>query len=164
MKLGSIEWRTVALPAIVLTVAAGALLWFNYVRKPAVEQYLHQANLRLLRTMGAQLNSRINGIEGNIDLALNAASAGRGLGQKQLSTFVRMYAADLMIDCFTRKTNANEKPCEGVGRLLEVAAKPPVARWQRRSAGAPLPRIPHRRFLSGRAPRSSDAVCQQLTR
>ena len=144
MKLASFEWRTAALPAVVLTVAASAFLWFNYVRRPAVEQYLHQANLRLLRTMGAQLESRIDGIEGNIDLALQAVrqtkAGGGSFDQKRFASFVRMYAADLVINCLAPATDTSEQSsCSGAAEtVLKEAGKPPVARWQRGSGRARL--------------------------
>jgi len=53
VKLGGIEWRALALPATVVTAAVGVILWFNLIRVPSVENYLHQAHLRVLRTVGA---------------------------------------------------------------------------------------------------------------
>ena len=56
MKLGGIEWRALALPATVVAAAVGIILWFNLIRVPAVEAYLHQAHLRVLRTVARRSN------------------------------------------------------------------------------------------------------------
>lgn len=138
MKLGSFEWRTVALPAAVLAAVVAALLWFSRVQVPRVEQYLHQANLRLLRTMGAQLESRVDGLAGNIDLALKTAVGdARGtvptLTQERFASFVQMYSAELAVGCLTPESDQQRPRCQpGVDEALWAAAdEPPVAQWQR---------------------------------
>lgn len=137
MKLGAVEWRPLALPATVVAAAVGVILWFNLVRVPAVEVYLHQAHLRVLRTVGAQIRTRIDGIQGNIDLALKTGQESKS-GEDPygklvdddnkfpFATFVRNYSPDLQIRCFT----ADQGPAcssEADLKLLKAANNPSVA-------------------------------------
>jgi len=126
VKLGGIEWRALALPATVVTGAVGILLWFNLVRVPEVEEYLHQAHLRVLRTVGAQIKSRIDGIQGNIDLALRSA----GSDEQSFRRFVQSYSADIQIRCFAVVDQGSACSSDVEQRLLGAASDPPVAQMQ----------------------------------
>src|SRR6185295_11086076 len=81
----------------VALVAMVALVWFNAVRIPAQEQYLNERNLRLLRTISAQIKSKVDNFDQAIDNALDSLDTSSTTTPGSFGEYVRLFAPEVEI-------------------------------------------------------------------
>ena len=66
VKFPTIQWRAVLLPASVAIGSILVLAWYNFVWIPAQQRYLNERNLRVLRTISAQIKAKVDPIIGKL--------------------------------------------------------------------------------------------------
>jgi hypothetical protein len=124
-----IRWRSVLLPGGVALAALACLAFYNFVRIPAQQQYLNERNLRLLRTSGAQIKSKIDNFDLAIDHAIdsfpNEAAADR------LGDYVKLFAPELEIQQFSRARPIKPDAPEVEKSAVKSAGDPPRITIQR---------------------------------
>jgi hypothetical protein len=91
--------RGVLLPLSVAVVAIAALVWYDLVWIPAQQQYFDERNLRLLRTMSAQIKASVDNFDQAIDHAIESGWSGvEEPGQSvEFREYVKAYAPNLEI-------------------------------------------------------------------
>src|SRR5262249_11411215 len=94
--------RGVLLPFGVATAAIAALAWYDLVWIPAQQQYIDQRNLRLVRTMGAQIKAKVDNFDQAIDHAIesygvNPATLVDSERFRRFREYVSVFAPDLEI-------------------------------------------------------------------
>jgi hypothetical protein len=131
VNIGAIPWRAMVLPSCVALAAILALAWFNLVRIPAQEQYLNERNLRLLRTMSAQITSKVDNFDGAIDNALDSLQAGDPTTRESFGAFVKIFAPEIEVLHFTRKGDRPSDDSTVENLVFDRANDPPCIRVQR---------------------------------
>src|SRR5262249_16988320 len=88
------------LPAGVALSAVLALVWFNFVQIPKIGRYLNERNFRELRTIGAQIKSKVDNLDQAID---NAIDSFDDSNDKDLfPNYVRLFAPEIDVLQFLR--------------------------------------------------------------
>jgi len=87
----------VLIPVAVALISIGALAWYGVYWIPAKQRYLDERNVRLLRTIGAQIKVKVNNFDQAIDNAIESFDPGsRGISRK-FPAYVKLFAPDLEI-------------------------------------------------------------------
>ncbi len=102
MWLQRAQFRGVLLP---LSVAAGSMLalaWYGFVWIPAQQSYFNARNLRLLRTMAADIKAKVDNFDLAVDHAFESFKSFEvdpqsPTWQAQFDTYVRDFAPDLEV-------------------------------------------------------------------
>ena len=91
--------RAVLLPLGVATFLIAALSWYGLVWIPSQQRYLNERNIRLLRTMAAQIRSNVNNFDVAVDHALESFpfDDADSTSIKQLDQYVKLFAPELEI-------------------------------------------------------------------
>src|ERR1700682_871035 len=95
-------WRGVLLP---LTVAAAGILGlalYDLISIPAQQQYFNERNLRLLRTMSAQIKAKVDNFDQSIDHAIESQKVAdlahaRPVEYREFQEYVKAFAPDLEV-------------------------------------------------------------------
>jgi len=91
------QLRAVLIPAGVALISIGMLAWYGMYWIPAKQRYLDERNIRLLRTIGAQIKVKVNNFDQAIDNAIESFDPrARGLS-KDFQAYVRLFTPDLEI-------------------------------------------------------------------
>src|SRR6516165_7939643 len=133
MRLGAL-----LVPIGVALFPIGVLLWYGVVHIPAQEAYLNARNLRLLTTLSAAIQAKVESFDGALDHTVESfdprdPKTTDDVRRQALSTGIQLFAPDLHIlkvDSSPRKTNAvanrnGPEPSDIESQLLDEAADPP---------------------------------------
>ena len=74
MTIRGIQLRAVLIPVGVAVFSIAALAWYGFVYIPSQQRYLNERNIRLLRTLGAQIRSKVNNFDQAMDHAVESFS------------------------------------------------------------------------------------------
>src|SRR6267143_6134430 len=72
MTIRGIQLRAVLIPVGVAVFSIAALAWYGFVYIPSQQRYLNERNIRLLRTLGAQIRSKVNNFDQAMDHAVES--------------------------------------------------------------------------------------------
>jgi hypothetical protein len=125
VKFRGVHLRAVLVPLGVAIVSIAALAWYGLEQIPAQQQYLNERNLRLLRTLGEQIRSKVNNFDGAID---HAKDSFRDPNIEGLGKYVRLFAPELEI-LETARLDKDKSSFEY--QLFQKAGDPPVVDVQR---------------------------------
>jgi hypothetical protein len=115
----SYQWRAILLPVGLAIVSILVLSWYNFVWIPAQQHYLNDRNLRVLRTISAQIKAKVDYFDQAIDHSLDSVAN----PDRDLAKYVHLFAPDLEVLQF-----ANERVKGAVGKeTLPRAGRPPGA-------------------------------------
>ena len=128
MTFPDIKWRSALLPACVALVAIAGLAWSDPVRIPAQQRYLNERNLRLLRTFGAQIKSKVDNFDLSLDHALDTVG---DVTPDEFKDYVKLWAPELEIRQFSRGKVSEDKPTKLEHDLFQHASDPPRITIQR---------------------------------
>src|ERR1700730_13621609 len=99
VRVPTVQWRAVLLPAGVAIGAILVLAWYNFLWIPAQQRYLNERNLRVLRTISAQIKSKVDNFDQAIDKAIDSTE---NPDKESLGAYVQLFAPDLEILQFAR--------------------------------------------------------------
>ena len=90
------QLRAVLIPLAVALALVAGLMWYRLFWIPAQQQYLNERNSRILRTVAAQIASKIDSFDLSID---NAMDTFRFVGSEMGSfpKYVKLFAADVEV-------------------------------------------------------------------
>jgi hypothetical protein len=92
------QLRAVLIPAGAALISIGALAWYAMYRIPDKQRYLDERNIRLLRTIGAQIKVKVNYFDQAIDNAIESFDHTDTVAlAKDLPAYVKLFAPDLEI-------------------------------------------------------------------
>src|ERR1700730_2638764 len=99
MTIREIQWRAILVPVGVSAFLIAALSWYGFVWIPSQQRYLNERNIRLLRTIGTQIRSKVNNFDMAIDHALESFAFNEQdpRSVQQLAQFVSLFAPELEI-------------------------------------------------------------------
>jgi hypothetical protein len=95
MRIRGGELRGVLVPVGVAAAFILALAWYGVYWIPAQQRYLNESNLRVLRTMSAQIKARVDNFDQAIDHAIDSFPA--SADSTQFQDYVRMFTPELQI-------------------------------------------------------------------
>jgi len=95
--------RALLLPLGVAVVAIAGLGWYGFLWIPAQQRFLNERNFRLLRTLSAQIEAKVNNFDRALDHALDSTRGPQDAGHKALppnsnkalAGFIRLFAPEL---------------------------------------------------------------------
>jgi hypothetical protein len=96
MDLRFLRLRAVGPPLVVAAVSVAALVWFDKIWIPAQQQYLNERNLRVLRTISAQIKAKVDNFDQAIDHAIDSFPFEKG-DVDLLQKYVRLLSRELEI-------------------------------------------------------------------
>lgn len=117
--------RALLLPLGVAMVAIAGLGWYAFLWIPAQQRFLNERNFRLLRTLSAQIEAKVDNFDRALDHALDSTAAPRIAGDKTpptntnkaLAKFIRLFAPELDL--------LSEADTSAAKLALEDAGDPP---------------------------------------
>jgi hypothetical protein len=95
MRILGAQLRGVLVPVGVAVAFILALAWYGFYWIPAQQRYLNESNLRVLRTMSAQIKARVDNFDQAIDHAIDSFPT--SIEGTAFQDYVRAFAPDLEI-------------------------------------------------------------------
>jgi hypothetical protein len=129
VNVRSVQLRALLLPLCVAIASMAALAWYGFVWIPSQQKYLNERNFRLLRTLGAQIKTKVDNFDGALDHALKSLDGGDKLSS--LKELVRRFAPDLEVLAVTEHPPAMQDPPSLEQSVLSRAGDPPRVQLQR---------------------------------
>jgi hypothetical protein len=96
MRIFGAPLRSVLVPMGAAVASVLALTWYGMFWIPAQQQYLHESNLRLLRTMSAQIKARVDNFDQAIDHAIDSFPT-KAVDREAFGKYVQAFAPELEI-------------------------------------------------------------------
>ena len=96
MDLHFFRLRAVGPPLAVAAVSVAALVWFDKIWIPAQQQYLNERNLRVLRTISAQIKAKVDNFDQAIDHAIDSFPIENG-NVELFQKYVKLLSSELEI-------------------------------------------------------------------
>jgi len=131
VRVPTVQWRAVLLPAGVAIGAILVLAWYNFLWIPAQQRYLNERNLRVLRTISAQIKSKVDNFDQAIDNAIDSTeNLDKDKDKDSLGAYVKLFAPDLEILQFAKgvpkgSPRAAEITSDAERLVFEQANDPP---------------------------------------
>ena len=121
MNLRSFRLRTIGPPLAVAALSATALVWFDRIWIPTQQQYINERNLRALRTISAQIKTKVDNFDQALDHAIDSFPVAQQ-GDDLLQKYVKLFSPELEI------VTVNPTPS---ARTRVAVGDPPNVRIQR---------------------------------
>ena len=96
MGLRMSRLRAIGPPLAVATLSVAALVWFDKIWMPAQQQYLNERNLRVLRTISAQIKAKVDNFDQALDHAIDSFPIEDG-NVDLLQKYVKLLSPELEI-------------------------------------------------------------------
>jgi len=88
--------RALLLPLGVALLAVAGLGWYNFIWIPAQQRFLNERNFRLLRTLSAQIEGKVNNFDRALDHTFDSiGNAAQSDDSSKLGQFIRMFAPEI---------------------------------------------------------------------
>jgi hypothetical protein len=94
-----LQLRAVLIPLGMAGFLIAALSWYGFVWIPSQQRYLNERNIRQLRTISAQIQSKVNNFDAAVDHALESFDVDdkKPSSLRQLGQYVKLFAPELEI-------------------------------------------------------------------